>query len=143
MFDSYQHLHIITENSCEIYTLSFEKETFSFLFKTSLIPNFQKKELKDTGCAIKINKNFLYATLRGKNLICVFKIFKNKLNFVQSISCNGCTPRDISFDKTLHYLICANQNSDSLSVFRISTNNGYLTFENTFPISKPSCILPI
>ena len=145
VFDNYHHLHVIAENSCEIYTLSFHEEAFSFLFKTSLFHNSLKKELNDTGCAIKINKNFLYATLRGKNLICVFEIFENKLNFVQSISCNGSTPRDISFDNTCQYLICANQSSNNLSVFSISVNDNtnHLTFKNTFSISNPSCILPI
>lgn len=145
VLDLENRIHVITEASCEIYTLSFKENKFSFLFKTSLFPNSLKKEDGDTGCAIKINKNhdFLYTSLRGKNLICVFEILENKLNLIQSISCSGSMPRDISFDKTENYLICANQSSDNLTVFSVSPSSGKLTFENTYSIEKPSCILPL
>lgn len=145
VLDSENRIHVITESSCELYTLSFKDDKFSFLFKTSLFPNSILKKDGDTGCAIKISKNhdFLYTSLRGQNLICVFKILKNKLNFIQSISCYGSMPRDISFDKTENYLICANQATDNLSVFSISPSDGKLTFENIYSIEKPSCILPL
>lgn len=145
VLDTHNRIHIITEASCEIYTLSFIKGKFSFLFKTSLLPTSIKKKDGDTGCAIKINKahNFLYTSLRGQNLICVFEVLENKLNLIQSISCYGSMPRDISFDQTEDYLICANQGSDNLTVFSISPNNGSLTLKSTYPIEKPSCVLPI
>ena len=145
VLDVDNRIHVITEASCEIYTLCFSNNTFSFIFKTSLFCNPLDKTENDTGCAIKINKNynFLYTSLRGKNLICVFEISKNKLNLIQSISCYGSMPRDISFDKTENYLICANQKSNNLSIFSISPNNGKLTFNSTYSIEKPSCILPI
>ncbi|MCI8470230.1 MAG: lactonase family protein [Clostridia bacterium] len=145
VLDLKDRIHVITENSCEIYTLSFKNDTFSFLFKTSLFYNSLQKLEGDTGCAIKINKNhtFLYASLRGQNLICVFEILENKLNLIQSISCYGSMPRDISFDKTEKYLICANQGSDNLSIFSVSPKDGKLLLESTYSIEKPSCILPI
>lgn len=143
--DLSNNLYIITENSCEVYTLSFSNNKFSFISKVSLLTNNLEKSSKDTGCAIKISKdcNYLYTSLRGKNLICVFKILENKLDLIQSISCYGSMPRDISFDKTEHYLICANQESCNLAVFSISPNIGTLDFRNTYKIEKPSCILPI
>ncbi len=52
-------------------------------------------------------------------------------------------PRDISFDKTEKYLICANQGSDNLSIFSVSPKDGKLLLESTYSIEKPSCILPI
>lgn len=145
VLDSKNRIHVITESSCEIYTLSFENNVFSFLFKTSLFSSFLTKEDNDTGCSIKINKNcsFVYASLRGQNLICVFEILENQLNLIQTISCFGSTPRDISFDKTGNYLICANQGSNNLTVFSICPKNGRLFFESTYPIEKPSCILPL
>lgn len=145
VLDFENRIHVITEASCEIYTLSFSHNKFSFLFKTSLFPVSSSKQKDDTGCAIKINKNhnFLYTSLRGQNLLGVFEIQENKLNLIQSISCHGSTPRDISFDKTENYLICANQDSDNLTVFSISSHTGKLSFKNTYSIEKPSCILPI
>lgn len=145
VLDDNNRIHIITELSCEIYTLSFQNNTFSLLSKTSLFSNSLKKMEGSTGCAIKINKNhnFLYASLRGQNTICVFEVLENKLNLIQSISCHGSIPRDISFDKTENYLISANQGSNNLSVFSISKKSGTLTFRNTYSIEKPSCILPI
>lgn len=145
VLDSKNRIHVITESSCEIYTLCFKSDTFSFLFKTSLLPKLVKKGDNDTGCSIKIDKNcnFLYASLRGQNLICTFEILENKLNLIQSISCHGSSPRDISFDKTENYLVCANQGSDNLTVFSISPKKGTLSFKSTYPIEKPSCILPL
>lgn len=145
VLDLENRIHVITEASCEIYTLSFSHNKFSFLFKSSLLPASFPKQEGDTGCAIKISKNhnFLYTSLRGQNLICVFEIQENKLNLIQSISSYGSMPRDISFDKTENYLICANQGSDNLTTFSVSSSTGKLTFESTYPIEKPSCILPI
>ena len=145
VLDLENRIHVITEASCEIYTLSFKENKFTFHFKTSLFPSSLKKEEGDTGCAIKINKthDFLYTSLRGKNLICVFKISENRLNLIQTMSCYGSMPRDISFDKTENYLICANQASDNLATFSVSSITGKLNFENTFFIEKPSCILPL
>lgn len=145
VLDLSNNLYVITENSCEVYTLSFSNNKFSFISKVSLLPNNLEKSTNDTGCAIKISKNYdyLYTSLRGKNLICVFKILENKLDLIQSISCYGSMPRDISFDKTEDYLICANQESCDLSVFSVSPNVGTLDFKSTYKIEKPSCILPI
>lgn len=123
VLDLNNRIHVITEKSCEIYTLCFQDNTFSYLFKTSIIPDSLHQSPNDTGCAIKISKNnrFLYTSVRGKNLICVFEIFENKLNLIQSISCYGSIPRDISFDKTENYLICANQGSNNLTTFKVSS----------------------
>lgn len=145
VLDINDRIHVITESSCEIYTLSFKNEQFSFLFKTSLFSNIQKKKENDTGCAIKINKThkFLYTSIRGQNLIQVFHILENRLNLIQSISCHGSMPRDISFDKDEKYLISANQDSNNLAVFSISPIDGTLAFKNSYFAEKPSCILPL
>lgn len=144
ILENNNRIHVITEKSCEIYTLDFINNNFNFISKTTLITDSYKKENDDTGCAIKIDKNcnYIYASLRGKNLICVFKIQKDRLNLIQAISCYGSMPRDISFDLEEKYIICANQASNNLSCFLVSPSTGKLTFESSFEIEKPSCILP-
>lgn len=142
--NSSNQICIVTESSCEIYLLSFSKENgFNLLSRTSLLPEGVKKLINYTGCAIKTNQkhSFIYASIRGYNHISVFEWKNNRLHRIQTISCFGQTPRDISFDISGNFLLCANQDSNSISIFNVDMANGLLTYNHTFPSQTPSCLI--
>lgn len=137
------NIFLITEASCELYHFTFsETNGFNLLGKSSILPENVPMSDSYTGCAIKLskNKNFIYTSLRGLDIICVFSI-TNKLNLRQHISCYGKTPRDILVLD--NYLLCANQNSNSITIFDANENTGELCYKNTFNIDHPACIIQL
>mgnify|MGYP002540297198 FL=1 len=134
------NIYLITENSCELYHLVFDRSSgFKLINRCSILPD-NTKHSDDTGCSIKfgLNKTFLYTSVRGRNIINVFSL---DLVSMQTISCYGKTPRDLFvLDDDL---LCANQNSDSIAIFDIEKNTGKLNYKNSYSISSPACIIKL
>lgn len=86
---------------------------------------------------------FLYASNRGEvNNIAIYRIRKNgKLTLAGHQSTLGRTPRYFSLDPSGHYLLCGNQNSDEIVIFKRDLNSGLLTDTgNRVKLGKPVCI---
>ena len=63
------------------------------------------------------------------------------LKFVERQSTRGKIPRCFAIDPTGQYLIAANQDSDSVVVFRINAQTGQLTWTGqTLEVGKPVCV---
>lgn len=136
------NIYVITEDSCELYHFTFsENAGFHFVNSISIVGN--DRTANDTGCAIRISKDgkFIYASIRGKDCIYVFSTTP-ELKLIQTTSCFGKTPRDIQFDTFENYLLCANQNSRSISVFDRDQKTGLLQYNNGYHIDNPACIIP-
>ena len=83
---------------------------------------------------------FLYASNRGEDSIVVFSIRPKdgKLELVQRISCGGKTPRQFTLDPTAQWLLCGNQDSATVTVFRRDAATGKLTGPvQTVPLDSP------
>ena len=95
------------------------------------------------GAAIRVSKDgrFLYASNRGHNSIAVYEISHSgqELTLIQLISTEGDFPRDFNLNATNEFLICANQNSDNLTVYRRDAENGQLTMIQK-DIFAPECV---
>jgi 6-phosphogluconolactonase len=86
---------------------------------------------------------FLYASNRGDvNSIAIYSINKKgKLNTLEHQSTLGRTPRNFSIDPSGNYLLCENQNSDEIVVFKRDKKTGLLTDSgNRIKVGKPVCI---
>jgi 6-phosphogluconolactonase len=86
---------------------------------------------------------FLYASSRGDaNNIAIYSIKKNgtvRLRGHQSTL--GSTPRNFSIDPSGRFLLCENQNSDEIVIFRRDLKTGSLTDTgNRVSVGKPVCI---
>lgn len=143
VIDKSNKIYLLSELSCELYTITFDCSSFRLIQVTSLLPKNVLKESHFTGCAIKMSSDskFLYTSIRGYNGISVFEIGKNRLTWLQTISCFGKTPRDISFNQKENFLICANQDSNQLSIFKREPLNGKLEFYCSYNLDSPACIL--
>ena len=107
----------------------------------NILPDNIKIEKNFTGCALKISsdKKFIYTSIREHNSISVFD--SGALELIQNISCFGEIPRDINFDESQNYLLCANQKSSNITVFERNKKTGYLNYLSSYPINSPACII--
>jgi 6-phosphogluconolactonase len=83
--------------------------------------------------------NFLYASNRGEDTLVVFAIIEGgALKEIQRISCGGKTPRHFSFDPTFGWILCGNQDSASITIFRRDQGTGKLAGPvETVPVDSP------
>jgi 6-phosphogluconolactonase len=101
---------------------------------------------KTGAAAIHISPDgkFLYASNRLEtNEITVFAINSDtgELTLVEHVATNGKDPRDFAIDPTGNFLLVANQNSDSIFVYRIDKNTGKLSrIGNPVEIGNPVCL---
>jgi 6-phosphogluconolactonase len=83
---------------------------------------------KNTAAEVVISEdgNFLYASNRGEDTLVVFSIapVDGKLTFVQRIPCGGKTPRQFTLDASGRWLLCGNQDSATVTVFRRDGGSG-------------------
>ena len=80
-----------------------------------------------SSAAIKIHPSAktLYVSNRADNSFTVFAIDgSGKLEPIDYLSTLGATPRDIAFDPSGEWLITANQDSNSLAVFKVNPDTG-------------------
>lgn len=118
-----------------------ENGSFEKLQKISTLPEDFTGE--NGGAAIRISNDsrFLYTSNRGHNSIAVFEISSNgeQLSAIQNISTEGDFPRDFALNSTNEVLVCANQNSDNLTLFTRDAQTGKLTLLQK-DIYAPECV---
>jgi 6-phosphogluconolactonase len=100
-----------------------------FHIKT-IAPSFPVAKNTAAEVAISSDGHFLYASNRGEDSLVVFSIAESdgSLTFMQRITCGGKTPRHftLSSDSEERWLVCGNQESSSVTVFRRDGGNGRL-----------------
>ena len=76
--------------------------------------------------AISLDGNFLYASNRGEDSLVVFAIAPadGALTLVQRIACGGKTPRHFTLDPSERWLLCGNQDSATVTIFRRDSASG-------------------
>lgn len=90
--------------------------------------------------AISPDGNYLYASNRGEDSLVVYTIGPREgvLKFMQRIPCGGKTPRHFTLDPTGQWLLCGNQDSATITIFRRDQMTGKLTGPlQTAPIDSP------
>jgi len=97
---------------------------------------------KNTAAELAISPDglFLYASNRGEDSLVVFSIRPKdgKLTLLQRISCGGKTPRHFTLDPTAQWLLCGNQDSATITIFRRDSTTGKLTGPaQTVPLDSP------
>jgi 6-phosphogluconolactonase len=106
----------------------------------TIAPDFPGDKNTAAELAISSEGLFLYASNRGEDSLVVFSIRPKdgKLDLVQRISCGGKTPRHFTLDPTTQWLLCGNQDSATITVFRRDAATGKLTGPTqTVPIESP------
>jgi 6-phosphogluconolactonase len=97
---------------------------------------------KNTAAELAISPDglYLYASNRGEDSLVVFSIRPKdgKLSLLQRISCGGKTPRHFTLDPTAQWILCGNQDSASVTIFRRDGATGRLSGPTqTVPLDSP------
>ncbi|WP_165005318.1 MULTISPECIES: lactonase family protein [unclassified Enterococcus] len=138
-----QIAYLFGELDSTVRVLSYQKEdgTFQELQKISTLPEEFTEE--NGGAAIRISTDgrFLYASNRGHNSIAVFAISEDGTHVerTQIISTEGDFPRDFALSSDDRYVVCANQNTDNLSLYRRHPETGSLELVQK-DVYAPECV---
>lgn len=115
------------ENDCSVSSYSVRGGDLELLSTTSSLPRRQQEG--ETGSDLHLSENgrFLYASNRGHDSIAVFAVDDGALRLLGHESTHGQVPRNFCLLGS-DTLIVANQESRSLSFYRISEDSGEMTF---------------
>ena len=105
------------------------------------------KEFKATASAaairISVDGKFIYTTERGDDCVSVLRFDSSTeaLEIIHRQKTLGKTPRDINIDPAGNWLLAANQDSDSIAIFKVDKNTGMITVEDLVEkIKSPVCL---
>jgi 6-phosphogluconolactonase len=86
---------------------------------------------------------FAYAADRFDDIVATFSISSadGRLTLVNRTSCGGKVPRHLALDPSGRWLLVANQVSDNIAVLARDPTTGKLTAGQSFPLSKPQCLV--
>ncbi|BCA84884.1 hypothetical protein EsVE80_04070 [Enterococcus saigonensis] len=135
--------YLLGELNSTVTVLNYHPQDGSFteIMQESLIP--EEFTGANGGAAIRISQDgrFLYASNRGHNSIAVFAITADGLTVekIQTISTEGDFPRDFALDPSDKYVVCANQNSDNLTLYFRNQADGHLTLIQK-DVYAPECV---
>jgi 6-phosphogluconolactonase len=95
----------------------------------TIAPNFPSEKNTAAELAIAPDGAFLYASNRGEDTLVVFSIHSSdgRLTLVQRISCGGKGPRQFTLSSTGQWLLCGNEDSGTVTVFRRDAASGKLS----------------
>lgn len=100
--------------------------------RLSLLPEGTERDDSMSGADIHISPDgrFLYASVRGENLIAIYSINveNGELSLVGHESTVGSHPRNFMIDQKGEFLLVANRDNDHVVVFRIDQESGELNF---------------
>ena len=133
----------VQELSCEVVAYTLKKGTLSHLQTIAGLPEGDKGRKWAADIHISPDGKFLYSSNRDDaNDISIFSIQKDgKLALVGRQSTLGKAPRNFVIDPTGNFLLAANQNSDSVIIFKRNHLTGLLTDTGEkIEVGSPVCL---
>lgn len=130
-----RYFYCVNELSNDVSVLEWNNGKPILKGSYSAIPDF---EGESTAAAIRVKDNYLYISNRGANTISRFEIIGDKLKLLDNTYCGGAGPRD--FNIIDDYIICTNENSNSVTVLKLEKDKPVLTNEQ-LEISSPVCVI--
>ncbi|MBQ6478942.1 MAG: lactonase family protein [Erysipelotrichaceae bacterium] len=110
-----KYLYLVSELSNELFVI--RTGSFEIIACLPLLENGERNTKGTAAIRMSIDGKYLYVSTRGKDVISVLSVDKNKVDLIQNASCDGSHPRDfILLDDVL---LCANRFSNEVVSFRI------------------------
>lgn len=121
--------YAVQELNCDVVAYTYKKGKLSFLQNISGLPKGYSGRSWAADIHISPDGKFFYSSNRDDaNDIAIFSIQKDgKLIAVGRESTLGKAPRNFVIDPSGNYLLVANQNSDSIIIFKRDMNTGLLS----------------
>lgn len=129
------NVYVLNELTSEVAQVSFNKETGAMQLRSTISTLPTDYIGSNTGAAIStVNGKHVYVSNRGHNSIGQFLINPDDghLTALEWFPSGGQTPRNFEIDPTGRWMIVANQGSNNLVLFSITSPNGRL-----LPHGKP------
>jgi 6-phosphogluconolactonase len=139
-------VYVLTEMGSTLESLAYDarRGTLTEEQTVSTLPPEFKGNSTCAEVQVHPSGRFVYVSNRGDDSIAVFASggSGNALGFVQRIPTGGRTPRHFALAPGGKWLLAENQDSDSVVVFGLDPNTGWLTpTGNTAEIGAPVCIV--
>lgn len=136
-------LYLLQEIDGSLSVLGMKNGKLHLIQETSIIKD-PKVVIRAADIHLSPDEKFLYATNRGTaNDISCFKVLADgKLVFQQIIPTGGSSPRNFAITPDGHYVFIANQDTDTIIIFKRNVQTGFLT--NTgkhIEVAAPVCLL--
>ena len=119
-------LYVFSELNNTVTVIHDDGEKLSRIQVLSSLP---KANIESSGAAIRITKDgqHLYVSNRGHDSITLYTIDeKGLLKYTQNISTHGEHPRDFALSPSEKFVVCANRDSNNLTVYSRNPKNGRL-----------------
>lgn len=136
-------VYLIQELDASVTAFDYQNGKLSAKQTVSMLLADFKGDVGAADIHVSPDGKFLYASNRGDaNEIAIFAIDKSgKLNYVNRQSTLGKTPRNFVIDPTGNFLLAANQNSDTVVIFKRDAKTGLLTDTGRkIAVDKPVCL---
>ncbi len=143
-----RYFYVIGEMSGKVATFAYNAADGSLALRdtvSAMAPGFSG-ENQSSEIALGPGGRQLYVSNRGSgsDSLTVFQrdAASGALQQSQIIACGGKTPRNFALSPDGRWLVCANQDSDTLVVFRIDPADGRLTrMPGQVAVPHPSCVV--
>lgn len=139
-----KHAYVINELDGTLLTAAYADGKFEPLGAVPTLPaDFRDK---NTTAEVEVHPNgkFVYASNRGHDSIAVYQRDESTggLKFLQHAPCGGKTPRHFKIDPSGKWLLCAHQDSNTISVLPLDPETGLLgESSNTVSSPSPICLM--
>jgi len=121
-----------------------EKGTLTTLQDIALVPEDYQGLSAPADIVFDRKMRFAYVASRLDDFMATFTVSPEtgKLTFLEKTSCGGKRPRHLALDPTDRWLLVANQDTNTISVFARDRKTGRLSNSGKdFPLDKPECLV--
>lgn len=123
--------YVMTELTSVVLTLAYDAHTgvFTLIDTIKAIPETHTSVNDGSAVHVSNDGRFVYVGNRGHNSVTVFKVKPTdfSIELVEYVDSLGDWPRDFVLTPDNDYLVCSNQNSDALTLFKRDKEKGTLT----------------
>lgn len=137
-----KYVYCINEMSATVSVFGYRDGMLTYIRDVNAKPSGFTGQGK--GAAIKLSRGGkrMYVTERGSESIVTFDVCHDELTRVGEISSYGKEPRDFVLLAGGAWAACANQFSDSVSLYKVD-GDGMLSYKTSFSVPAPICITEI
>ena len=141
-----RHLYVVHQNGNQVTHYTFDEATGALREKESLTCLPEGFTAKSEGAEVQLSPDgrFLYASSRGADTLATYAVAQDgTIRLLGVQSCGGEFPRHFAITLDGRYLLCGNQNGNTVTVFTRDSDTGRLSAEPvfTFPLPCPTFVL--
>ena len=136
-----KYYYCVGEMGSNVSVFEYENGKMKYINTTSVLPGSFNGQ--STASAIRMFKDKIYISNRGHDSVCVLSASGSDISVEGFIFSVGESPREFNFVND--FLVCGNENTDDITVFRMRSDGfaDYCGNETKITIKKPWGITPL